>query len=627
MVYDSPQFEIISPDIVTEMRGLPEFLDDAVAKASLAKFLRYNLGFAWELLTEEQLFPFQEFIINGWFKKDYSLYMAARALGKSYLIAIFCLLYGIFYPNSKIVIVSSNFRRSKDIFSKMEKFLNHKGQNLLASNFILPPSKQNDKYLLKCINGSEIAGLPLGTGENLRGERANVLIIDEGLLVSEGIQRTVLEPFILANLDLSEQLKLKDLEQELIKEGVMAEEDKTKFQRNKIIICSSAPFEFEFLNEGILVPYIEKINKSNGDKNEPSYFVCRSSYHIGLKHGIIEEIQIKKLGADEVGAESDPILGRELFAKPVSGSGGYFNMRAVKECVVKDGEYPTMMLHRKNNKQEFLLSIDTSSANGLDSDHFAMSLFLLMPEDRRMCQVNTYARAGPGSDIPAQYEYLVYLLRNFNIIFIIIDGTSTDAQFLKDFNESQIAKENNIKLGFLDVDFEVGSEGYVQELKKAREQWSLEGKRIVYKFIASSSSNRRMAEILQAQINARRVWFGSKISQNKEAFSLYSKFQMPYEFKDRKGRSYEGILEFLTDQDDYCRFVIDELALIQVKISNSGSQSFELPDYCKRTEDPDRPRKDHFSTLAMGTYAMKVIWDLYDLESSPAPTAFVPFFV
>ncbi|MGC4421198.1 hypothetical protein ABXW19_11950, partial [Streptococcus suis] len=75
---------------------------------------------------------------------------------------------------------------------------------------------------------------------------------------------------------------------------------------------------------------------------------------------------------------------------------------------------------KTNPKQEFIISIDPSSASGLDSDHFAISTFLLMPDERKMCLVNTYARAGPGADIAAQYEYLVYLFKNFNIIFIII---------------------------------------------------------------------------------------------------------------------------------------------------------------------------------------------------------------
>ena len=114
--------------------------------------MRYNLGFTWLLISgQDMLLPFQEIILNAWFEKDYSLVIAGRGVGKSYLLSIFILLYAILNENTKIVLVANNFRRVKDIFSQMEKFLNYKKATLLRQCFELKTAnkikmgKQNDQ--------------------------------------------------------------------------------------------------------------------------------------------------------------------------------------------------------------------------------------------------------------------------------------------------------------------------------------------------------------------------------------------------------------------------------------------------------------------------------------------------
>ena len=615
MLYHSKQPQVLFKDAIQEARDLPDIPTELELQASLGNLLAKNIGFAWELLTENSLKEFQEFVLKAWWKKDYNLFVAARGTGKSFLIAIFCILYCIFNPGKKICIVSSNFRRSKAIINQIEKFVNAKGKNFLRPCF--PDvfiSKQNDRYAIKFINGSEVSGLPLGTGEGLRGERANVLVIDEGLLISKHIRETVLEPFILSNLDLTEQTKIKERENELIEAGEMTEGERTVFARNKIIVCSSASFQWEPLYEDIFMDQIKKIGEHKGDTTDPSYSVIRCSYHIGMKHGIIEEGAIKKVGADSIDATTDPVLGREYWGLFVDGSGGFFPLRTIKECTVKPGDTPTCQLYGHKNSQ-YVLAIDPSFASGLDSDYFAMGVYLLIPEEKRLVQVLTYGRA--GGETPDHYQYLTYILKSFNIVFIIIDSTSTNAQFITQYNESAIAIENGTKLGFLDVDFE--DDEYVKQLQLARNQWNVGKRTMVYKFVFGSATIRKTHEFLKSQIDARKVWFASPITQNKEAFGLYQKYSPPYELKDSKGKPFDGILDYIEDCDDWIRRTQDQIALIQVKISAHGSMSFDLPSYCARNEDPDRPRKDNFSALVMGCYAAKFVFDMYDLSIEPPP--------
>ena len=455
-----------SPNIFDEMRALPEFIEDQVAQNTLAKFLRYNLGACWEILTrtdfeQPKIYPFQELIINGWFKKDYSLFVAGRGTGKSFLIAIFCILYSIFYPKSTIVIVSANFRASKSIFKYIENYTSGKNDSLLKSSFPNRLSKQADRYVLDCVNGSQIIGLPL-SGEGLRGQRANVLIIDEGLLVSEDVQESVLRPFLASNLSLTEQAQITELEDQLIKDGALREEERTVFEKNKLIICSSASFQFEHLYKGIFLPYIKQTQNHTGEAKDPSYFVCRASYHIGLKHRIIQEEVIKAAEhANEAGAEN-PLVLKEFWARFVDVSGGFFNIEFAKKCIYENGQTPTLQL-KGNKGSEYILAIDPSYASEKNSDFFAMGVYMLNREEGKITLVNSYGRA--GAELAEHYQYLVYLLKNFNISWLIIDSTSTDAQFIKQFNESSIAKENKLHLDFIDADFEVDDIDYQKELE------------------------------------------------------------------------------------------------------------------------------------------------------------------
>src|ERR1017187_3765151 len=90
---------------LNELKGT---LSEKEAKITLAKFLRHNLGFTVEFLTGVKLFPYQELILRTWFKRNYNLGVWARGGGKSWLVAVFCVLYSIFNPGTRFVLVAQN---------------------------------------------------------------------------------------------------------------------------------------------------------------------------------------------------------------------------------------------------------------------------------------------------------------------------------------------------------------------------------------------------------------------------------------------------------------------------------------------------------------------------------------
>lgn len=632
------QRETPSVDVISEIKAIKGEISEEKARALLGKLFRYNLGFTWLYISGQKLFlPFQEVILNAWFAKDNSLFVAGRGVGKSYLLAIFICLYALFHPGIKIVLVANNFRRVKDIFAQIEKFLNFKGAHLLRQCFELKTSstikmgKQNDQYLLNCLNGSTVKGLPLGVGENLRGERANVLIIDEGLLISEHVQETILRPFLTAKSNAGERMEIVKQENALIAAGKMTEEDRTIFQNNKLIITSSASYQFEYLYEGIYLPYIKKIlkikDKDKGEdeevpvapsQKEPTYFVARMSYEAVPGDTILDESVLK---AAKETRPDNPVFKREYCAEFIDSSEGYFNVKKLHECTIKDGDIPTTQVRGSKNSQ-YILAIDPAYGESRANDFFAMGIYMLIPEDRRIVQVHSYGKA--GADIKDHYEYLTYLLTNFNIVYTVIDASGTE--FIDGYNESGLAKSKGIRLGFLTTDFETEGEEYVRNVLQAKSELNSTTRNFVYAQKFSSQTNRRMNEYLQGGIAAKKVWFASKVEQNETVYDASRQFQMPFDFKDHEGEPY-SLVNFLSDQDDWIDQTKRQLALIEVKSTGLGTLQYDIPSHLKKSKSEKRARRDNYTCLLLAYYASKHYFDMLYTEDEVAPVGFAPIFV
>ena len=205
-----------------ELLKLEGDLDDKEARITLARFLRNNLSFTTELISGIKLAPFQEVTLKGMLNKNFSMCVWGRGCGKTFISSVFCFLQCIFEPGTKILIAGPTFRTARFIFQNIEKMVNSKGAELLAQAFSMRPSKRNDQYEWQ-INGGSITAVPL-SGEKIRGFRANILVLDEYLLLPEETIKTVLMPFLVAPQDMAERIKVREIEDELIKQGKMKEE-------------------------------------------------------------------------------------------------------------------------------------------------------------------------------------------------------------------------------------------------------------------------------------------------------------------------------------------------------------------------------------------------------------------
>ena len=589
-------------DVNEQFRSLKGELENREARITLAKFLRANLGLTTELISGIKLAPFQEIMLKGMLNKNFSMLVLGRGCGKTFIASVFCFLQCIFEPGTKILIAGPTFRTARFIFNNLEKMVESKGAELLAQAFGAK-AKRNDQFEWQ-INGGSITAIPLN-GEKIRGFRANILVLDEYLLLPEDIINNVLMPFLVAPQNMKERLEIREIEDELIRQGAMKEEDRMVFENNsKMIALSSASYTFENLYK----TYKEWLqNIYSKEEKESSYFISQLSYE-SLPEEMIDTAVIE---AAREGGTSNASFQREYCAQFTDGSDSYFSAKKMHECTVPDGEYPTTKV-KGDSELKYICAIDPSFSNSPTSDYFAMSVMELNEETKTSTLVHGYAVA--GGDLKDHIQYFEYLCDAFSFEMICIDNAGF--QFIDSCNESKTFTK---ELGFFEFNSDAEGINYDKEIRKARKEYNKESGKICYKQIFTSNWLRKANEHLQASIDHKRLWFASKATASTEAFNRMTNQKISYKYPQG-----ETILDLIEEQDNLIYQTKKQCALIEVKSTAKGTQTFDLPQHLKRNTSVTRARRDNYTTLMIGNWAVKCYYDMMSAKDDGPEETFTP---
>jgi hypothetical protein len=141
------------------------------------------------------LFLYQVLLLWAMNKYAFFMYIAARGQGKSYIIAIYCVIRAILYPQSNIVLASGTKGQSKLIITEKIFALKNTSKNLDREIKEFKTST-NECYVV-FHNGSKITAVT--SGDSARGYRANILIVDEFRLITKETIDQILRPFLNVN--------------------------------------------------------------------------------------------------------------------------------------------------------------------------------------------------------------------------------------------------------------------------------------------------------------------------------------------------------------------------------------------------------------------------------------------
>ena len=604
------------PDINKEILEMDGYLEEDEAKLLLYKFLRQNPSFAAEFITGVRLFPFQHMAIKGMMETDYFLGIWSRGMSKSFSTAVFALLDAILNQGVHIGIISKSFRQSKMIFTKMEEIAASPKAEFL-SQCITRVSKANDQWVME-IGSSKITALPLGDGEKLRGFRFERMIIDELLLMPEKVLNEVIMPFLSVIKNPTERQETYDLETTMIEQGKMKEEDRHKWPNNKIIGLSSASYRFEHLYK--MYCQYESLILNQNEQDKAHRTIMHFSYDVAPQQ-LYDQNLIDQAKATMSQSQFD----REFMAVFTDDSSGYFKVSKMKECTIEDGEGQSVEVFGVP-QDEYILAFDPSWSESEGSDDFAILLIKLNKDTKKGTVVHSYAL--PGANLKKHITYMAYLIKNFNIVFIVGDYNG-GVQFLNSCNESTIFKKNNLKLNIVDSDLDNHQE-YEKGLRDLKRQYNKDTSTYVLLRKPTSKWIRYANELLQASFDHKRMYFAG-MAMNDD-YNRQRKAKIP--IKDLTFlRNYENksdpskMIDFVEHQKDMMDLIKVECALVQVSTSTQGTQSFDLPLNLRKQSGADKARKDSYSALILGNWMMHIFYDMMDDGIDKNDFTFTPMFI
>ena len=173
----------------------PEWFDDQKTLPLLVEYMRSNdnLWLMAKYILNVDLLPYQLAILKKFWHKPFVLLVAARGASKSFLLAVYSILRLMLHQGCKICVVGASLRQSLVLFNYIMQVWN--GAPILRDICKNNAPRRDPNMAYWFVGESKISFLPLGDGETIRGQRANIILCDETASVDPIVFETVVRGF------------------------------------------------------------------------------------------------------------------------------------------------------------------------------------------------------------------------------------------------------------------------------------------------------------------------------------------------------------------------------------------------------------------------------------------------
>jgi hypothetical protein len=364
------------------------------------------IGSMVKLLFNIELHPMQILILQEFWIRPFPMYIASRGWGKSFLLALYCVIKCTFCPSTKIVVVGAAFRQSKIIFEYMETIW--RSSPILRSIFNGNddgPRRDVDRCTIRLGDSWTIA-IPMGDGSKIRGLRAHIIIADEFASISSDIYETVVAGFAAVSASPIQNVKEEAKKKAMIEAGVWNEELEVLNTKmgNQAIISGTADYDFKHFAS--YWKRYKAIIESKGDRrkleeifkgevpdnfNWKDYSIIRIPYEM-IPKGFMDDKQVSRAKA----TIHTGIYNMEYAACFVKDSEGFFRRSLIESCVVSnnpiiiDGKPIVFdaVIKGDINKQ-YVYGIDPAS----EQDNFSIVILEVNPTHSKIVYCWTTNRA------------------------------------------------------------------------------------------------------------------------------------------------------------------------------------------------------------------------------------------
>ena len=364
------------------------------------------IGSMVKLLFNIELHPMQILILQEFWIRPFPMYIASRGWGKSFLLALYCVIKCTFSPGTKIVVVGAAFRQSKIIFEYMETIW--RSSPILRSIFNSNddgPRRDVDRCTIRLGDSWTIA-IPMGDGSKIRGLRAHIIIADEFASISPDIYETVVSGFAAVSASPIQNVKEEAKKQAMIEAGIWNEE--LEFLNikmgNQAIISGTADYDFKHFAR--YWKRYKLIIESQGDKrkleeifkgevpdnfNWKDYSIIRIPYEM-IPKGFMDDKQVSRAKA----TIHTGIYNMEYAACFVKDSEGFFRRSLIESCVVSNRQIliegkPIIFdaIVKGDPNKQYVYGVDPAS----EQDNFSIVVLEVNPTHSKIVYCWTTNRA------------------------------------------------------------------------------------------------------------------------------------------------------------------------------------------------------------------------------------------
>lgn len=343
------------------------------------------------------------------------VYIASRGQGKSFICAIFCCVRCILYPGTKICIASGTRGQAQNILEKIMLELKPRSAEL-ANEIDEKQSKMNgSNSIIVFKNGSFIKVVT--AGESARGNRANILIVDEFRLVSKDTIDTILRKF-LSNEREPEY-------SELTAEEKVIEKRK---EPNKTMMFSSAYFQDHW-------SYTKCTDTCRFMLNERKHFVCGLPWQLAVEENLLPMSDVEDQMAESDFTEVKWSMEMDAVFWG-SGDGSFFDYNSVSKnrhikypmlpakLASKLGNSALVKIPSKQNGEIRIISADIALMSSKKNKNDATAIFInqMMPTKAGKYTNNiVYADSSEGMHTDEQALMIRKLYDEFDCDYIVLD--------------------------------------------------------------------------------------------------------------------------------------------------------------------------------------------------------------
>ena len=309
---------------------------------------------------------FQKILLVMMFWSTIFVLIACRGIGKTFISAIYCVIRCILYPGTRVCIASGNRGQAINVLEKITQELMPASAELRAE---IKDTKMNGTNAYIEFHNTSVIKV-VTAAESARGNRCNVLLLDEYRLISKDTINTILRKFLtLRRIPKYSELSVAERKREYAKE------------KNLTLYLSSAYYKDHWSYTKCLDTFKAMMN----DKRKQ--FVCGFPYQLSIEEGLLDP----ELVADEMSETdfSEVKWQMEMCAEFYGDTeGSFFDFNSIsKNRKIKYPMLPDNLAAKLNNSQNVsiprkqngeirLLSADIALMSSRKNHNDATAIFI-----------------------------------------------------------------------------------------------------------------------------------------------------------------------------------------------------------------------------------------------------------